>query len=242
MSTFRFTRNFCIISLVVALFPTSVFPPNSTILQSTTADASHTSQDAAVDGHSSRLSTFQQTEQIGTPGPLFVNPDNRRYFTDGTKINGKYKVVYLAGAHTWCDLSDCDDKNPIEAVFDYGKYLDFVQSRGYNFFKLWRSETSGGGENGPNFWFSPMPYARSQTVCCAYDGGNKFDLTQFNQAYFDRMRERLIEAHDRGFYVSVMLFDGWSVDSKYEAHVPWLGHPYNIVNNVNNIDGDVNHN
>lgn len=175
-------------------------------------------------------------------GPLFVNPDNRRYFTDGTLVNGKYKVIYLAGAHTWCDLSDCDDKNPVQAIFNYEEYLDFVQSHGYNFFKLWRSETSGGGENGPNFWFSPMPYQRSATVCCAYDGGNKFDLTKFNQAYFDRMRTRVIEARDRGMYVSVMLFDGWSVDSKYTEHVPWLGHPYNIVNNVNNIDGDVDNN
>ena len=175
-------------------------------------------------------------------GPLFVNPDNRRYFTDGTKINGKYKVVYLTGAHTWCVLSDCDDQNPIVAIFDYNKYLDFVQDYGYNFMKLWRSEFAGGGEAGPNFWFAPMPYERSLTECCAYDGGNKFDLTKFNQEYFDRMRERIIQAKERGIYVSVMLFDGWSVDSKFDGHVPWIGHPYNIVNNVNDIDADINQN
>jgi hypothetical protein len=175
-------------------------------------------------------------------GPLFANPDNPRYFTDGTKVNGKYKVVYITGAHTWCTLSDCDDQIPIVAIFDYNKYLDFVQDRGYNFIKLWRVENVGGGENGPDFWYSPMPYERSNTECCAYDGGNKFDLTRFNQAYFDRLRERVILARDRGMYVTIMLFDGWSVESKYDRHVPWIGHPYNLVNNANNVDGDIDDN
>lgn len=175
-------------------------------------------------------------------GPLFANPDNPRYFTDGTKINGKYRAVYLTGAHTWCVLSDCGDRVPILTVFDYDKYLDFVQERGYNFIKMWRVENVGGGENGPDFYYSPLPYERSQTECCAFDGGNKFDLTRFNQGYFDRLRERVLLARDRGLYVSIMLFDGWSVDSKYDRHVPWIGHPYNIDNNVNGIDGDINDN
>jgi uncharacterized protein DUF6298 len=173
-------------------------------------------------------------------GPLFVNPDNPRYFTDGTKVEDKYKVVYLTGSHTWCNLMDCGNTNP-PVAFDYGKYLDFLESRNLNFFRLWRTENARGGEAGADFWFDPMPYARS-SECCAFDGGNKFDLMQFNQEYFDRMRERLIEAGDRGMYVSIMLFDGWSVESKFGGHDPWAGHPYNLQNNINDIDGEVNGN
>jgi hypothetical protein len=173
-------------------------------------------------------------------GPLFVNPDNRRYFTDGVKVNGKYRSIYLTGAHTWCNLMDCGFTNP-PVKFDYEKFLEGMQARQYNFFRLWRAENVRGGEAGPDFWFDPMPYQRSDQ-CCAFDGGNKFDLEKFNQAYFDRMRERIIEAGNHGFYVSVMLFDGWSVESKFGGHEPWVGHPYKLENNINNINGDVNGN
>ena len=179
-------------------------------------------------------------QPINTVGPLFVNPDNPRYFTDGTIMDGKYKSVYLTGSHTWCNFMDCGNSNPPPA-FDYAEYLDFLESHNLNFFRLWRAENARGGEAGPDFWSEPMPYARS-AECCAFDGGNKFDLNTFNQEYFDRMRERVVEAGERGIYVSIMLFDGWSVESKFGGHDPWIGHPYKLDNNINGINGDVNGN
>jgi len=172
-------------------------------------------------------------------GPLFVNPDNPRYFTDGIKTDGKYRAIYLTGSHTWCDFMDCGTSNP-PPVFDYTGFLDFLTEHNLNFFRLWRAENARGGENGDGFWFSPMPYERSASECCAFDDGNKFDLDKFNQEYFDRMRSRIQEAGERGIYVSIMLFDGWSVESKFDGHNPWRGHPYNVENNVNGVDGDVN--
>jgi major membrane immunogen (membrane-anchored lipoprotein) len=98
-----------------------------------------------------------QTEKVG--GLLFVNPDNRRYFTDGTMMNGKYRVTYLTGSHTWCDFMDCGSSTPISdaAVFDYTAYLDFLAANNHNFIRLWRAENSRGGEAGEDFWFSPSP-------------------------------------------------------------------------------------
>ena len=187
------------------------------------------------------LSSTTSTPPLAeSPGPLFVNPDNPRYFTDGIKINGKYRSIYLTGSHTWCNFMDCGHTNP-PVTFDYDKYLDFLQTNNFNFFRLWRAENARGGEAGPDFWFDPMPYERS-SECCAFDGGNKFNLEQFNQAYFDRMRERIVEAGNRGIYVSIMLFDGWSVESKEGGHDPWVGHPYKLENNINNINGDLNGN
>jgi hypothetical protein len=176
----------------------------------------------------------------GTSGTLFANPDNPRYFTDGVKVGGQYRSVYLTGAHTWCNFMDCGHTSP-PVTFDYEKYLDFLQTNNFNFFRLWRAENARGGEAGPDFWFDPMPYQRSDE-CCAFDGDNKFDLEKFNQAYFDRMRERVVEAGERGIYVSIMLFDGWSVETKFSGHNPWEGHPYKLSNNINNINGDVNGN
>ena len=171
-------------------------------------------------------------------GPLFVDPDNSRYFTDGTRVNGKYRAILLAGSHTWCDFMDCGSLNPPPA-FNYSAFLDFLQANHHNFFRLWRAENARGGEQGPNFWFRPLPYVRS-SQCCAFDGANKFDVSQFNQTYFDRMRQRVMQARDRGMYVSIMLFDGWSVESKIGSHHPWDGHPYKLTNNINQINGDRN--
>ncbi len=91
-------------------------------------------------------------------GPLKVSTVNPRYFADP---NGK--IVYLTGSHTWCDLMDCDDTNPISVTFNYTAFLDFLAARNHNFFRLWRAENARGGETGPNFWFAPLPYQRSTT-------------------------------------------------------------------------------
>jgi hypothetical protein len=166
--------------------------------------------------------------------PLQVSKTNPRYFSDQDG-----NLVYLTGSHTWCNFMDCGNTNPPPA-FDYTAYLNFLEANNHNFFRLWRAENGRGGEKGDDFWFSPMPYERSATVCCAFDGGNKYDLEKFNQAYFDRLRERVEEADERGIYVSIMLFDGFSVESKFAGHEPWKGHPYNLQNNINDINGDVN--
>jgi hypothetical protein len=49
----------------------------------------------------------------------------------------------------------------------------------------------------------------------------------------------VIAARERGIYVIVMLFNGWSVERKGNGDNPWDGHPFNGKNNVNGIDGDL---
>lgn len=166
-------------------------------------------------------------------GPLRVHPKNPRYFTDDGN-----RVIYLTGSHTWCNFQDCGDSDP-PPVFDYTAYFDFLQEHNHNFIRLWRAENSKGGEAGEDFWFDPMPYQRPGPGL-ALDGKPKFDLNQFNQEYFDRLRARVVEAGRRDIYVSIMLFDGWSVETKTRNHNPWPGHPFNRNNNINGIDGDVN--
>ncbi len=98
-----------------------------------------------------------------------------------------------------------------------------------NLIRLWEWEaaTDGGGSFGP---VSPLRYIRT--------GSGTFDLKRLNQAYFARIRARVIAAGARGIYVSVMLFNGTSVASGGSANNPWLSHPFNRANNVNGINGD----
>jgi hypothetical protein len=93
--------------------------------------------------------------------------------------------------------------------------------------------------------YKPMVYERTGPGK-AIDGKPKFDLNRFNQAYFDRLRERVIKAGERGIYVSVMFFQGFSVEQKGTKGVDpkkgnaWDGHPFNAKNNIESINGDLN--
>jgi hypothetical protein len=169
-------------------------------------------------------------------GPLRVHPTNPRYFTDNSG-----QPIYLSGSHTWTNLQDVGDGDP-PPVADYTAFLNALAAKHHNFFRLWRWEQARWGSwNGiDGLRYDPHPYPRSGPGT-ALDGKPKFDLSQFNQAYFDRMRQRVQQAGQRGIYVSVMLFDGWSIESKgYWGNNPWPGHPYHAANNINGVNGDVN--
>lgn len=170
-------------------------------------------------------------------GPLRVSAVNARYFDDGAG-----HLVYLAGAHTWMNLQEYSSANPPPA-FDYTAFLDFLQANQHNFFRLWAWEqTKWGPWTTEEIWFAPLPYRRTGPGL-ALDGEPKVDVTQFNQAYFDRLRTRVIQAGERGIYVSIMLFNGFSIDRKSSGPGnAWPGHPYNGQNNSNGINGDINQN
>lgn len=168
-------------------------------------------------------------------GPLKVSLINPRYFTDTSG-----RAIYLTGSHTWANLQDNGQTDP-PAKFDYDAYLDFLKANNHNFFRLWTWEQADrSAEIVGDYWFDPMPYQRTGPGT-ALDGKPKFDLTRFNQVYFDRLRKRVVEAGKRAIYVSVMLFNGWSIEDKdWGKGNPWPGHPYHRDNNINGIDGDPN--
>ncbi|MGH7146328.1 MAG: DUF6298 domain-containing protein [Nitrospiraceae bacterium] len=127
---------------------------------------------------------------------------------------------------------------------DYAAFLDFLQAYGHNFFRLyaWEQARYHNTIKSDDFWFEPSVYERTGPGR-ALDGKPTFNLDRFNESYFERLRTRVIEAGRRGIYVSVMLFNGWSIQPKagsYADNNPWRAHPFNAGNNVNGISGDVN--
>jgi hypothetical protein len=84
-----------------------------------------------------------------------------------------------------------------------------------------------------------MPYERTGPDL-ALDGKPKFDLTRFNPVYFERLRQRVVEAGKRGIYVAVMFFEGWCLKWSVPTSDAWSSHPFNRHNNVNGVDGDPN--
>lgn len=157
---------------------------------------------------------------------------NPRYFTDDSG-----EAIYLTGAHTWMVFQDAivPDHPERSVIFDYEGYLDRMQAGGQNFLRLWCRESSigmGAGRNMHSFT-EPLPYRK---VGQRENGCPVFDLTQFNEEYFTRLRQRVIQAGERGIYVSIMLFEAWSVDSR-PGYI-FDSHPYYRENNINGIDGN----
>jgi Family of unknown function (DUF6298)/Putative collagen-binding domain of a collagenase len=175
------------------------------------------------------------TQPAPATGPLRALPNNSHYFTDGSG-----QAIYLTGSHTWSDLQDTGLGDP-PSVFDYPAFLDFLVAHHHNFMRLYTQEQSAwGGWLTAEIRFTPHPYLRTGPGL-ALDGKPKFDLNQFDPSYFDRLYERVEAAQARGLYVAVMLFNGWSNDSKDLLGNAWPGHPFNAANNINGVDGDLNH-
>lgn len=169
-------------------------------------------------------------------GPLRVHPDNPRYFTDDTG-----RAIYLTGAHTWRTVQDAGTSFP-PAAFDFSEFLDLVGKQGHNFVRLWIFESPAWVRpDSTILWLDPLPFERTGPETAA-DGRPKFDVTRFNQAFFDRLRSRVVAAGDRGMYVGVMLFQGFSISRKSRSRrdTPWAYHPFHQANNVNGIRGDLN--
>ena len=166
-------------------------------------------------------------------GPLRTLDANPRYFTDRSG-----KVIYLTGSHTWANFAtDMGREKPVP--LDYDGYLDFLVAHNHNFFRgwLWDVPYSVQGPNGGPFHWGPQPWLRTGPGL-ATDGQPKFDLSAFNQAYFDRIRSRVIAAGERGIYVAIMLFQGYAWKQNRSNTD---GFPYDGRNNINAVDGGPGH-
>src|SRR5688500_3683509 len=182
-------------------------------------------------------------------GPLRIHPDNPRYFTDGAKgTDGSPRAVYLTGAHTWNNLVDMD-RNAPPKPFDFDVYLDFLERHHHNFIRMWAWDstvwdTKANAPLGKDFvhHVAPLPWTRTGPGN-APDGKPKFDLTKFNEEYFERLRKRVDAAGKRGIYVSVMLFEGWGMLHGNQGRAApagwaWRSHPFHPDNNVNDLGLD----
>ena len=163
-------------------------------------------------------------------GPLRVCQENPCYFADG-----RGKVVYLTGSHTWGNLKNMGKADPPEE-FDFEGYLDFLTRHNHNFIRMWTWELSTYTYDGALVYAEPFPWQRTGPGT-ALDGKPRFDLERFNEGYFDRLRARVVAAGERGIYVSVMLFEGHGLHAS-EPPWRWDGHPFNVHNNINGINGD----
>lgn len=157
--------------------------------------------------------------------PLALHPDNPHYF----RFRGKPAVLVTSAEHYGAVLN---------RDFDSAKYLDELKAHGLN---LTRTFTGVYCENAKAFGITRntlapeagkllCPWPRAAVAGYA-GGGNKFDLTKWDAAYFDRLKDFVAKAGERGVVVELVLFCPFYEDAM------WALSPMNAANNVNGVGG-----
>lgn len=155
--------------------------------------------------------------------PIAPHPENPRYFL----FEGKPAFLITSGEHYGAVLN---------LDFDFVPYLDELQRHGFNQTRTFSGtyrETLGtfkiaGNTLAPTPERYAAPWARSTTPGAA-DGGNKFDLDRWNEAYFRRLKAFCAAAAERGIVVEFVLF------CPFYNEGLWAVNPMNARNNVNDV-------
>src|SRR6185295_3998984 len=132
--------------------------------------------------------------------PLSLHPDNPHYFL----FRGKPTVLITSGEHYGAVLN---------LDFDFRRYLDTLAKDGLNNTRTWSGAycEAPGDFNIVSNTLAPLPgrficpWARSATPDYA-NGGNKFDLNQWDEKYFARLKDFVRYASRRGVVVEMNLF------------------------------------
>lgn len=161
-----------------------------------------------------------------TNGPLTRNPQNPNYFFDRSG-----RPVYLTGSHNWNVFYDT---NHLADVSNHA-FFNILSGNGHNFMRFWMDDLFASLEGGYQHIDPSIERYKRSAVCCASDGGAKFDLTQFNPAHYQHLRDIALELQKRGIYMSIMFTNGWWVksgDAVFWENAIW---PYNYFHPGNAI-------
>ena len=155
--------------------------------------------------------------------PITLHSDNPHYF----EYRGKPAVLITSAEHYGA---------VINLDFDYIPYLETLAADRLNLTRVFSGayvEPVGAFRIEQNT-LAPAsgrficPWGRSETAGYA-NGGNKFDLAQWDNEYFKRLRDFMREADKRDIIVEFTLFCPFYGDHQ------WKISPMNPVNNVNGL-------
>lgn len=158
---------------------------------------------------------------VALADPIRLHPENPRYFV--------YKgnpLALITSAEHYGALINLD--------FDYKTYLDTLQKEGMNYTRIFMGAYV---ENLDSFGIkfnnlAPkadrliVPWKRSE-IPGYINGGNKFDLDQWDDAYFDRLRNFMSLAAKRDIIVEITPFTSIYRDDYWEFSPL---HPNNNIN------------
>ena len=167
---------------------------------------------------------FDSSPQGNRAVPIALHPDNPHYF----QWRGRPTILITSAEHYGAVMN---------LDFDYRKYLDTLAADGLNYTRVFSGayvEPQGAfniARNtlapGPGRFIAPWP--RSSQPGYA-NGGNKFDLTRWDAAYFTRAEGlHRLRRRAKNVVVELTLFC-----PMYEE-MQWTLSPMNAANNVNGV-------
>ena len=155
--------------------------------------------------------------------PITLHPDNPHYFL----WQGKPTVLITSAEHYGAVMN---------LDFDYRKYLDALAAEGMMMTRVFSGSylEPDGAFNIARNTMAPAPgrfiapWARSDQPGFAA-GGNKFDLTRWDEAYFKRLKDFVGYAERKGIVIEFTFFCPMYEDKQ------WNLSPMNAKNNVNGL-------
>ncbi len=158
-----------------------------------------------------------------TAQPIALHPENPHYLI----YEGEPTILITSAEHYGAVLN---------TAFDYDAYLRTLEDEGMNYTRIFTgSYVEVPGSFGiANNTLSPAigeflaPWQRVNTPGL-FEGEGKFDLSAWNPAYFQRLKDFVSKADARGVIVEVTFFCATYQDAYWERH------PFNPGNNVNNL-------
>lgn len=148
-----------------------------------------------------------------------LHPENPNYFL----YTGKPTILVTSGEHYGAVMN---------ADFDYEKYLLTLKKEGLNYTRIFLGPYSEMGDNlfgiinntmnpKPESWVTP--WTKDLT-------SGKYDLYQWNEAFFSRLKGFVSAASVNGIVVEVTLF------TSYYTNQQWKTSPFNPKNNIQQFD------
>lgn len=155
--------------------------------------------------------------------PLSIHPQNPHYFMFRNK-----PAILIGSTEHYGAVMNLD--------FDYVKYFDELAACGLNitrtFTGIYVEPVGAFGIKKNTMAPDPgrfiSPWARSSVEGYS-NGGNKFDLSKWDDNYFIRLKDFVTEAGKRDIVVELDLF------SNFYDTVQWKLSPLNSINNINGI-------
>jgi hypothetical protein len=155
--------------------------------------------------------------------PLALHPENPHYFL----WRGKPAILITSAEHYGA---------VINLDFAYINYLDTLRADGLNLTRTFSGAyvEPPGAFNIARNTLAPAPgkfvcpWARSEAMGYG-NGGRKFDLSQWDPDYFDRLKKFMSAASKRGVVVELNLF------CPFYEEAQWKLSPMNATNNVNDV-------
>ncbi len=153
--------------------------------------------------------------------PISICKDNPHYYSYHNR-----PIVLITSAEHYGGLVNKD--------FDYVAYFDMLKSYDLNYTRIYPGyliEQEGmymkGNTLAPKSGSLILPWARSSEPGY-FTGGNKFDLSKWDKAYFSRLHDFIEKAGERGIIVEICFYNAMSKPS-------WEVCALNAVNNIQGI-------